>query len=367
MVRVTIPDRNEVKAFLADIKADSDDVALRLILADWLEEHDDARGLFVRWQCYLSWDDAAPAPFDRDQLLEETQRLRQKHEALWLGSMREHLDGWQFDGGLLRVNLNAARLPPDGRGLHPPESFLLGLRRSIQQIFQLMTGDADSFAQEALMALVGTETWAWVETVSLRDINTSQLATLLESPLLRTVHSLDLSSNSLGDAGAAALAAAPQMIHMRSLSLSGCNIGQVGFESLAQSYALGGLQELYLDHNDAGNDGALTLAMSPHLRRLRALSLEHNRIGSEGLEALADSPILDGLRSLNLSSNNITEEGALALAATPYLEGIRRLSFYDNRPGTAGRAALARRFGGRIVGIDDEDAGTVDEDDLEME
>src|SRR5437764_13885363 len=112
VVRVPIPDRDEVKAFLDDIKAYPDDVALRLILADWLEEHDDPRGRFVRLQCYASWDSDAPARLGSAHWLEEAKPLREKHETLWLGQMREHLDGWQFSRGLLRVSLSAARLPP---------------------------------------------------------------------------------------------------------------------------------------------------------------------------------------------------------------------------------------------------------------
>jgi uncharacterized protein (TIGR02996 family) len=46
--------RPEVLAFLRDIKDHPDDDTPRLVLADWLEEHGDPRGEFVRVQCQLA-------------------------------------------------------------------------------------------------------------------------------------------------------------------------------------------------------------------------------------------------------------------------------------------------------------------------
>ena len=41
-------------AFLHDILAHPDDDAPRLIYADWLDEHNDPRGEFIRTQCALA-------------------------------------------------------------------------------------------------------------------------------------------------------------------------------------------------------------------------------------------------------------------------------------------------------------------------
>ncbi len=368
-VRVPIPDRAEVKAFLDDIKDHPDDFAPRLILADWLEEHDDPRGAFLRAHCYAAWSAAAPSIPAHAHWEEEAARVRRQHETVWLGRLREYLDGWQFYRGLLRVSISAGRLPPapEERGLPLPESFLRGLRRSVQQMFQLMIGNTDSFAHDALLSLADSEMWAWVETVSLRDVDGHQVSGLLESPLLRTVHSLDLSSSPLGGIGVAGLASSPRVAHLRTLSLSGCTLGPEGFEVLARSPYLAGLEELHLGYNQAEDAGVIALAQSPHLRKLRVLSLEHNLIGSEGAESLADSPLLAGLRSLNISTNLIGEEGARALAGTRYLEHLGLMYFHDNPAGTEGRAILRRRFGERIIGIEEEEPGTVDEDDLELD
>ena len=87
-VRVAIPDRPEVRVLLADCKEHPDDVGLRLILADWLEDHDDPRGTFLRLQCYSSDPDSSPSGNFSKCWEMEADALRQQHETLWLGRLR---------------------------------------------------------------------------------------------------------------------------------------------------------------------------------------------------------------------------------------------------------------------------------------
>jgi uncharacterized protein (TIGR02996 family) len=68
--------RDEENAFLAAIAASPDDDAIRLIYSDWLEEHNDPRGDFIRVQCALASlddsDERYPALSRReDELLAE--------------------------------------------------------------------------------------------------------------------------------------------------------------------------------------------------------------------------------------------------------------------------------------------------------
>jgi uncharacterized protein (TIGR02996 family) len=348
-VRVAVPDRPEVKALLADIRATPDDLGLRLILADWLEEHDDPRGTFLRCDCYAG-DPASAPPGIPSQLWEkEAEALRQHHESLWVGQLREHLSGWVFHRGLLRVKLKAARLPRAAES--DGDTLLAGLRRSLRQMLQLMTGSADGLTHEALQQLADTETWAWVETVTLQNVEVNELPALLASPLLRTVHSVDLTSTGLGDAGASLLAASLSVGHLRELRLSFNSIGSEGFEALAHSPHLAGLQELTLDYNHGEDEGAIALARSPYLHSLQRLHLNDNQIGSPGAEALAASPILAGVKVLSLSHNPIGRDGARALAASPHLCALKLLTIMDNYLGEEGRAVLRDRFGDRAIGV----------------
>src|SRR5438105_4276988 len=129
MVATLPPTRPEVLAFLQDIKAHPEDDTVRLILADWLTDHDDPRGEFLRLQCQLArmspTDPARPASQER------VQELRSRHEQDWLGPLRTLADAIEFRRGLL-----ALRARPD------------------------------VFLGPAGQALAGSETLAWVQAVS---------------------------------------------------------------------------------------------------------------------------------------------------------------------------------------------------------
>src|ERR687888_336268 len=90
-------------AFLEAIIRDPDDDGLRLIYADWLDEHDDPRGEFIRVQCAL-----ARLPDDdprRHELAVRERELLAAHRETWLRPFSElHEDYscfWQFHHGLL--------------------------------------------------------------------------------------------------------------------------------------------------------------------------------------------------------------------------------------------------------------------------
>jgi uncharacterized protein (TIGR02996 family) len=87
------------EVFLEAILADPREDTPRLIYADWLEEHGDPRGEFIRIQCWL----AAKAEGDpyRDELETRERRLLVEHEADWLGSLHSLLKRWTFRRGFL--------------------------------------------------------------------------------------------------------------------------------------------------------------------------------------------------------------------------------------------------------------------------
>src|SRR5262249_51144151 len=80
------PPRPEVLAFLQDIKENPDDDAPRLILADWLEEHGDPRGEFLRLELEAMRLDL-PIP-RRCELAKEIGTLLRRYEVDWFGPLR---------------------------------------------------------------------------------------------------------------------------------------------------------------------------------------------------------------------------------------------------------------------------------------
>jgi uncharacterized protein (TIGR02996 family) len=100
--------RPEVLAFLNDIKAHADDDTPRLILADWLDEHGEDRGEFVRIQCRLAaadWGDP-----HADTLAERQRELLLRHAAAWTAPLAPYILDRHFRRGLFRVNMTAGWL-----------------------------------------------------------------------------------------------------------------------------------------------------------------------------------------------------------------------------------------------------------------
>jgi uncharacterized protein (TIGR02996 family) len=202
MAKKTPPPRTELLGLLAECKAHIADDAVRLVLADWLEEHGDeadrARAEFIRLECQiarLNWDDE-----DRKVLAVRVKELEQRYAQTWLGPL--HGRGWRcwFLRGLLQITIPAK-----------------SLTRWMEE-------------------LAGSEAWAWVENLELTGVTPSNgrqlvdcsllgeparltvrlkgagtLKELLGCPHLRTLLRLSLSHNRLGDDDAIALAASPNL------------------------------------------------------------------------------------------------------------------------------------------------------------
>jgi uncharacterized protein (TIGR02996 family) len=103
-------------AFLRAILAAPDDDTLRLVYADWLEEHGDPRSEFIRIQIALAHE-PADSP-GRPPMEARERQLLECHQDAWLGALRPLLARWTFRRGFLdeiavpaAVYLRYARLP----------------------------------------------------------------------------------------------------------------------------------------------------------------------------------------------------------------------------------------------------------------
>jgi uncharacterized protein (TIGR02996 family) len=304
--------RPQVLAFLREIKDRPEDDAPRLLLADWLEEHNDPRGEFVRLQVARSH--LPPRDLRRPSLEHREQELLSRYSALWLGPLRTRPVHCRFDRGLIRLAVHATHL---FGGLEP----------------------------EAAPA----ESFAWVDGVtSIAALTPSTVEAIASSPLFPNLNDFHLNASRLGPQGAARLAELPCLERLTALYLWWGSIGPEGAAALAFSPHLHNLRTLHLSGHKIGVAGAAALANSPYLTRLRTLRLGHNELGAEGVRELAGSPHLSGLTDLHLSENRIGTEGALALAASPHLRGLSVLYLTDDTIGPQGVTALRCRFGHKI-------------------
>ncbi|TPX48197.1 hypothetical protein SeLEV6574_g02179 [Synchytrium endobioticum] len=145
------------------------------------------------------------------------------------------------------------------------------------------------------------------------------LAVLLPLPLM--VHDLNLSSNPIGEAGAAVLVKGlTSNTSLERLYLSNRHLEDTGLKSIVEFLSTNShLEELYLSQNGLGNISANILAtVLSKNTKLKVLGLAENRIGDEGARSLADTAksSSSGLALLYRIKNEITDTGANALART---------------------------------------------------
>ncbi|HEY7425416.1 MAG TPA: TIGR02996 domain-containing protein [Gemmataceae bacterium] len=328
-------------AFLRSIIEAPDDDGPRLVFADWLEERGDPRASFIRLQCeadQLCRHDATAGV----RLYRHSLKVAQQHQARWLGPLRRPgISSW-FVRGLVHLKVWAKWL-----------------------------------AAREQQALVGSEWWAWVESVQIKrpartlvpalassplmasvaafsllpgGLGPSDLQALTNSPQLDGLHRLHLNGACSGDA-AAALSTSAGLRQLRELGIWSGNVKPAGLEAFMHSHLAARLRGLEIGDGFPGSDGigvlgAEALAASPNLLGLRSLRLFDYSVKTTGIEALASSPRIAGLNTLALHCG-VGTEGVRALAASPHLSRLGSLDLAQNGIGDKGAQALAKAGGFR--------------------
>jgi uncharacterized protein (TIGR02996 family) len=273
------PPRPELLALLDAIKDHPDDDTPRLVLADWLDERDNAldaeRARFIR------------ADITRGRELQTRSRTRaevDEADALlpqWLGPVA-NLGGGLFVRGLPQLTISGPRL------LKP---------------------DAP--------ALLATEAFAFVQFVNLHEAGGPRMEAMAAMPEFRFVPGVSLHPfSAFGADSAARFFASPNVSGLRRIEFRSVKPGVVGMHALAANPALGRLRKLSLAHNKLVDKAVAALAADTHLANLYFLDLSDNNIGDAGAEALAASPTLANLRELDLHENpRLTDAGKQLLRA----------------------------------------------------
>jgi uncharacterized protein (TIGR02996 family) len=310
------------------------DDAVRLVLADWLEEQGEIdQATFIRIQIERA------ALRDQDPrsvvLSYEEAALLNRHRRRWLGMIPE----W----------------------LRPHAEFERGL-----------PGRAELKA--SLLLEYAADDWTHVplHEVSLKDVG-SLWAALFDWKGMKRVTSLDLHLAGIGPAGIKKLVASRHLSELRTLRLYENGIGKAEARLLARSKNLPRLTRLRLASNPLGKEGIEALTATDFLSRLTDLDLYkcdvtgpavralmdgpidnlrrldlsayRLRMGNEGIRALADCPRLKNLEDLNLQFNVGGDDDLLVLAASPYLTNLRTYCFDfadDAQGGLGALKALGR-------------------------
>ncbi|MFO0879081.1 MAG: TIGR02996 domain-containing protein [Gemmataceae bacterium] len=288
------------QGLLYAIAEEPDDLSIRLILADLLEEHGEtARAEFMRLQVQcLQWPEGDS---QRKELEQRANLLLDQHREVWTQGLPAIKGTWCFYGGLI-------------------EGVELGSR-----------------ALEVLPAVY--------QVVDLRRLcigNNQSLEEVLNRKVMANLSMVYPARRTFEAAVAEAFANSPHLANLTWLLLMGIKIGNVGAHALAQSPHLANLTRLCLGGNEIGDTGAQALAQSSHLSNLTRLDLAMNKIRDAGAQALAQSPYLANLTRLDLGGNEIGDASAEALANSPYLTNLTRLHLHRTRIGVVGKETLAQ-------------------------
>jgi uncharacterized protein (TIGR02996 family) len=306
-------------AFLEAIRARPEDDELRLVFADWLEEHGkDEWARVIRYQ---------------------------------IRRLRPDPDGLERNGVWLAHTLLAAAFgtqPPDVDRLRAEMDYPVPFKA--EQLDRGLVARLPIDAADFLEVGPALAAWGPVPCVGLTHV-TPHLDALARCPALaaegdRTFR-LVLEGMSVGDGGMARLAARPELARCDVLWLKSNGITGHGAQVLASCPTLARLAGLDLSDNHLGDEGAIALADSPHLTGLRELRLGYCLLTDAGVAALAASRHLTGLKELTLFGNDLTEAGASALARAPW-PNLESLHAGQGVPGAA-RAVLQERFGDRVT------------------
>jgi uncharacterized protein (TIGR02996 family) len=295
------------EAFLTDILLNPEDDALRLIFADWLDDHGrPERAEFIRTQVALARR-ATDDPV-RPALEERVADLLADHGTHW-------------------------RAPLDALGVTRAEF----KRGHIEEVCFSRAAPAES-VRAVLRAAPVRQLRLWeADLVCILDLARSQ-----EMARLRELTVRSRPRHRIGPTGAAALAASPHLGGLESLAVCGDPIGLGGVRALVAPRAFPALRELTLHCADLGDDSAFVLAQSPLLGRLRVLNLGWNQLTPAGLAAILASPGCAGLERLGLDDNSFNDaQPARLLAGARHLTRLAELDLGCSRLGTEGAAALA--------------------------
>ncbi|MCB9676339.1 MAG: TIGR02996 domain-containing protein [Alphaproteobacteria bacterium] len=340
-----------MKALLDAVIERPDDDALRLVLADAIEEDGDApRAELVRLQCRLARLPAWCA--EARDLTDHTRLLMAQHGRRWRASLPV-IDGVQwgrFERGL------PVEVKVDG---------LSTLAAHAERIRAL--APVSEVEVVGRVAEVRDLDLPWVRTLRLvgrEDLDEDVLAELLATRLCAGLSTLALVAKGIENAGARRIAAA-ELPRLEHLILPDCFIGQQGVEDLAVGEH-SGLRTLnlsctasgYVDDpfvNDAGID-----AIVEGFGALEALHLTGNRVQDRGVRTLLESEL--PLRTLVVQWSDLTDAAldvapgpvrleslslqgarlAEGTVAPPQLSALRRLDLSGTGVGQAFVRSLAK-------------------------
>jgi uncharacterized protein (TIGR02996 family) len=382
-------------AFLEAIAQEPDELAHRLVYADWLEDQGGeaalARAEFIRAQ--IARDALHSADPRSRALLRREEELLLRHGADWTAAVAPLVRRCRFHRGFVEeVRLTVEQLLQHGQQLlrlapvrrlqlrgtaalpallarSPAHARILAdvlCRIKVLDLNRDYLGEAaglalldlpklprlqglhlahHSLSPAGILVLADSPVLASLETLEFTASASAaeSLQALLHSPRLVRLKHLSLAGARLGDRVARLLTGSPLLARLRGLSLLHGQLSPDGLAELLGAPAAAGLEVLDLAFNPLGPDGVRILRRAPE--QMSELNLSRTELGNEGVRLLAGGPLLGRLVSLDLSLNQVGDEGGRALSGYCGPVRLLRLDLIYNQLAQMTQLALRSRFG----------------------
>jgi uncharacterized protein (TIGR02996 family) len=290
------------RAFVEAIREDPDDDGVRLVYADWLEEHGDPdRAELIRVQITL--ETLAGGAEARPALIAREQALLTEHGARWAEPLKGLVWSWRFRRGFV-----------EAVGVEGSEPFA----RQLKQVIELVP----------LRSL----------TLGSQDPNARHMHAA--APFMTRLRRLQFGYPNFGGRSRRAettFFGRPELRGLSALYIMGDRNGSGLSEEVARavinSPSLAGLTELTLIQDCRGltAPSIRALAASRHMARLERLSLEQSSIDADTLRVLGHSPWLGSLKELDLGGCAMPGAAWDCLLTGPVFGQLRRLYLWNAR------------------------------------
>jgi uncharacterized protein (TIGR02996 family) len=348
------------QGLLAAVIESPEDDTPRLILADWLQDHDQPeRAELIRVQVEQA---------RTEEWTPRHKELSARAEALLTP---ENVEAWAGALGFNRYPANFRRGFVE-RDCFSPSRFLdlapgVFEKAPLRQV-DIMTPDAGgdvytgrrSPKEEALRErVVGSELLAPVRYLTLFDLGPETVRRLTRSRHLGGLEELQLCGGPAADSletlaatrrlgglrrlgvsihddapphsprddALATLANSDLARRLTELFLRGLHITDAGLAHLATD-RWQSLTSLYLFDNPISDAGVAALLRSPGVARWTSLSLMGKGLTGQSMRAIADCPALANLTTLRLEARRVTARDVTRLLASPHLPRLRQLGLF---------------------------------------
>lgn len=270
-------------------KAEPEDDAPRLILADWLEENGETeRAAFIRHQV----------------LRPEVAEVEHSHIHRWA-------EPWERLGDEIRASRAS------GAGLYSLEfqRGFLRVRDGYQELYDRLN--------RILHPPFG---WTWVDEIKFGTWHDGDWSPLFKSDRLLELNRLEFSDDGYRSILLEPLLASRFVTSLRHLRLHDVKIGDDGLARLSACENLASLRSFELVEMYLGPMAARSFAASELWDRLRSCRIVGSRFGDEGLAALAQGRPRPHLEKLDLTIGDYSDQGLVELAKSHCFPALRELA-----------------------------------------